>query len=64
MQCCLTADIDGTWPHLAEVPTGTGEWVFVECDYTVDAGATLQIYWESSDMSPFYLDSLKIETVD
>ncbi|MBQ6018455.1 MAG: endo-1,4-beta-xylanase [Clostridiales bacterium] len=63
-QCCLTADIDGTWPHLAEVPTGTGEWVFVECDYTVDAGATLQIYWESSDMSPFYLDSLKIETVD
>ena len=47
-----------------EVPTGTGEWVFVECDYTVDPGATLQIYWESSDMSPFYLDSLKIETTD
>ena len=62
--CKLTADIDGTWPNIAEVATSDGEWHFVECDYTVEAGTTLQIYWESTDMSPFYLDSVSIQTVD
>ncbi|MCR5615592.1 MAG: endo-1,4-beta-xylanase [Saccharofermentans sp.] len=64
-QVCLTADIDGTWPHLVEVPTGTDEWVFVECDYEVpDDNTSLSIYFESSDMTEFYLDNLTIEAVD
>ena len=62
--CKLTADIDGTWPTIAEVTTSDGEWHYVECDYAVEAGATLQVYWESVDMSPFYLDSVTIQTVD
>ena len=62
--CKLTADIDGTWPNIAEVNTSDGEWHTGEGDFHVDDGMTLQIYWESSDMSPFYLDSVKIETVD
>ena len=64
-QVCLTADIDGTWPHLAEVSTGTDEWIEVECDYQVpDDNTSLSIYFESSDMTEFYLDNLKIEAVD
>ena len=64
-QVCLTADIDGTWPHLVEVPTGTDEWIEVECDYQVpDDNTSLSIYFESSDMTEFYLDNLKIEAVD
>jgi endo-1,4-beta-xylanase len=62
--CKLTADIDGTWPNIVEVNTSDGEWHLAEGDYHVDDGMTLQIYWESTDMSPFYLDSVKIETVD
>ncbi|MBO4426742.1 MAG: endo-1,4-beta-xylanase [Clostridiales bacterium] len=64
-QVCLTADIEGTWPHLVEVPTGTDEWVFVECDYEVpDGNSSLSIYFESSDMTEFYLDNLKIEATN
>ena len=62
--CKLTADIDGTWPNIVEVTTGDGEWHLAEGDYQVEAGATLQIYWESSDMSPFYLDNVEIKTLD
>ena len=51
--------------HLVEVPTGTDEWIEVECDYQVpDDNTSLSIYFESSDMTEFYLDNLKIEAVD
>ncbi len=64
-QCCCTADIDGTWPHICEVQTGTDEWVLAEGDFEVEEGTTmLTIYIESSDMSPYYLDNLKIEAVN
>ena len=58
----FTADIEGTWPHIAEVDTSSGEWVEVEGEYDVPEGMSyLQVYWESSDMSAFYLDDLVIE---
>lgn len=64
-QCCCTADIDGTWPHVCEVQTGTDEWVLAEGDFEIEEGTTsLTIYIESSDMSPFYLDNFKIEAVN
>jgi len=63
--CKCTADIDGTWPNIVEVQTGSDEWVLGEGDYQIEAGTTsLTIYFESSDMSPFYLDNVKIEAVD
>ncbi|MBO4636235.1 MAG: endo-1,4-beta-xylanase [Clostridiales bacterium] len=61
---CFTGDIDGTWPHLIEVDTSSGEWVEAEGEWEVPAGMTaLSVYFESSDMSPFYLDNLVIEVV-
>ena len=58
----FTADIEGSWPHITEVDTSSGEWVVVEGDYLVPSGLSyLQVYWESSDMSPFYLDDVSIE---
>ncbi|MCR4703940.1 MAG: endo-1,4-beta-xylanase [Saccharofermentans sp.] len=62
--CKLTADIDGTWPTIAEVATADGEWHFVEADYEVEDGMALQIYWESTDMNPFYLDNVTIEATN
>ena len=59
---CFTADIDGSWPHLCEVDTSGGDWVFYEGDYQVPSGMTnLSVYFESSDTSSFYLDDLTIE---
>ena len=63
--CKCTADIDGTWPTIAEVQTGTDEWVLGEGQYTIEEGTpSLTIYFESVDMNPFYLDNVKIEVVD
>jgi len=63
--CKCTADIDGSWPNIVEVQTGSGEWVTGEGDYKIEEGTTsLSIYFESSDMSPFYIDNIKIEAVD
>ncbi len=62
--CKCTADIDGTWPTIAEVQTGTDEWVLGEGEFTIEEGtASLSIYFESVDMNPFYLDNVKIEVV-
>jgi endo-1,4-beta-xylanase len=59
---CLTADIEGSWPHLCEVDTSGGDWVVFEGDYVVPDGMPqLNIYWESSDMSAFCLDDVSIE---
>ncbi|HAW15334.1 MAG TPA: hypothetical protein DCW41_01340 [Clostridiales bacterium] len=59
---CFTADIDGSWPHLIEVDTSGGDWVYVEGDYEVPSGMTnLSVYFESSDTSSFLLDDLHIE---
>ena len=38
--------------------------IFGEGDFEIEEGATLTIYFESTDMSPFYLDNVKIEVVD
>lgn len=63
--CKCTADIDGTWPTVAEVQTGSDEWVLGEGQYTIEAGTpSLTIYFESVDMNPFYLDNVKIEVID
>ena len=62
--CKCTADIDGTWPNIAEVQTGSDEWVFGEGDFEIEEGATLTIYFESSDMSPFFLDDLEIKAMN
>ena len=63
--CKCTADIDGTWPTIAEVQTGSDEWVLGEGQYTIEEGTpSLTIYFESVDMNPFYLDNVKIEVVD
>ena len=63
--CKCTADIDGTWPTIAEVQTGTDEWVLGEGDFEIEEGTmSLSIYIESSDMSPFYLDNFKIEATN
>ena len=64
-QVCFTADIDGEWPHLVEVDTTSGDWVEAEGEYIVPTGMTsLSVYFESSDMSPFYLDNLVIEVAE
>ncbi|SEW26942.1 endo-1,4-beta-xylanase [Ruminococcaceae bacterium KH2T8] len=64
-QVSFTADIEGSWPHLIEVDTTGGEWVYVEGDYEVPSGMPqLNAYWESSDMSPFYLDNVSIEVAE
>ena len=62
--CKCTADIDGTWPNIAEVQTGTDEWVLGEGDFEIEEGATLTIYFESSDMSPFFLDNVEIKAMN
>ena len=62
--CKCTADIDGTWPNIAEVQTGSEEWIFGEGDFEIEEGATLTIYFESSDMSPFFLDDLEIKAMN
>lgn len=64
-QVSFTADIEGSWPHLTEVDTSSGEWVYVEGDYEVPSGMPqLNAYWESSDMSEFYLDNVSIEVAE
>ena len=62
--CKCTADIDGTWPTIAEVQTGSEEWIFGEGDFEIEEGATLTIYFESSDMSPFFLDDVEIKAMN
>ncbi len=63
--CKCTADIDGVWPNIAEVQTGTDEWVLGEGDFEIEEGtASLTIYFESTDMSPFYLDNVEIKTMN
>lgn len=59
----LTADIENEWPWLAEVDTSSGDWVYVEGTYEVPSDLPyLQIYFESSDMSTFYIDNVSIST--
>ena len=63
-QVCFTGDIDGTWPHLIEVDTSKGEWVEASGEWDVPAGMTsLSLYFESTDMSAFYIDNVVIEVV-
>lgn len=57
----FTADIENEWPWLEEIDTSSGEWIFIEGTYEVPADMTyLQLYFESSDMTEFYLDNLSI----
>ncbi|MBP5654906.1 MAG: endo-1,4-beta-xylanase [Clostridiales bacterium] len=62
---CLTGDIDGTWPHLIEVDTSSGDWVEASGEWTVPDGmTTLSLYFETTDMSSFCLDNVLIEVVE
>ena len=63
--CKCTADIDGEWPTIAEVQTGNAdEWVLGEGDFEIEEGASLTIYFESTDMSPFFLDNVEIKAMN
>ncbi|MBO4461001.1 MAG: endo-1,4-beta-xylanase [Clostridiales bacterium] len=62
---CLTGDIDGTWPHLIEVDTSSGEWIEASGEWTVPSGmTTLAVYFETTDMSSFCLDNVVIEIAE
>ena len=64
--CKCTADIDGVWPNIAEVQTGNpDEWVLGEGDFEIEPDMTsLTIYFESTDMSPFFLDNVEIKAMN
>ena len=63
--CYFTADIENEWPHIEEIDTSSGEWILVEGDYDVPANLTyLQLYFESIDMTEFYLDNLSIMVIE
>ncbi len=62
---CFTADINGEWPHLSEIDTSSGEWIYIEGTYDVPSTLTfLQLYFESSDMSEVYLDNISITAAE
>ena len=62
---CLTGDIEGTWPHLIEVDTSSGEWIEASGEWVVPDGmTTLSVYFETTDMSSFCLDNVLIEVAE
>ena len=47
------------------VKTGNAdEWVLGEGDFEIEEGASLTIYFESTDMSPFFLDNVEIKAMN
>lgn len=56
----FVADIDGEWPWITNVDTSSGEWVEVSGTYEVPDLASLSIYFETPDMTEFYVDALTI----
>lgn len=57
----LVADIEGEWPWLEQIDTSSGEWVLVEGSYTVPDLSSLSLYFETPDMTEFYVDAIHIE---
>jgi len=62
---CLTAEIDGVWPRIAEVDTSKGDWVAIEGTYEIPSDASVfSIYFETPTTDDFFIDNLSIEMVE
>ena len=61
----MTLDIDGQWPTVTSVATGTGEWQVAEGTYEVPDGYdTLTVYFETTTTDSFNLDNVLIELAE
>ncbi len=64
-QTKMTLDIDGEWPNIETITTGTDEWIEVDGYCDVPGGYdTLTLYFETTTTDSFNLDNLLIELAE
>jgi len=61
----LTLEIDGSWPTVVSVATGSDEWLLIEGTYDVPDGyENLEAYFETTTMDSFSIDNVLIELAE